>query len=204
MAETIVVSLGTDHHPFPRLIEWAERYVAEHPGIDLFVQHGYTPAPKSGEHVVLAPRAEMIERYKAATVVVTQGGPGGIFDVASVGKAPIVVPRRPELGEHVDGHQIAFSRYITSTGVAVLAEDYDTFAAELTASLAEPLRLAREPRESPVERTAHALDQVVADVLSHPAGFVRWSRFRKPRPALSRRGARIGAPVLAQLDRRTG
>ena len=32
-AELVVVSVGTDHHPFDRLVEWVDRWAGEHPDV---------------------------------------------------------------------------------------------------------------------------------------------------------------------------
>jgi UDP-N-acetylglucosamine transferase subunit ALG13 len=177
---SLVVSLGTDHHRFDRLVEWAENWITAQPfEVDLFVQHGATRAPRIGSGAPLLPRAEMLERYRRADIVVTQGGPGGIFDVASVGKLPIVVPRHPLLGEHVDGHQIVFARFVADRAEAILAEDEASFDDALSRAAADPARVQQAPRLSPVDRTAEALAAVVDDVMSRPAGFIRWNRFRQ-------------------------
>jgi UDP-N-acetylglucosamine transferase subunit ALG13 len=197
-AISLVVSVGTDHHRFDRLLDWAENWVAAAPfEVDLFVQHGASRAPRIGAGAELLPRLELLERYRRADIVVTQGGPGGIFDVASVGRLPIVVPRRPDLGEHVDGHQVIFGRFVADRGEAILVEDEATFDDVLTRTAADPMSVWQAPRRSPVAETAAALAAVVDDVMQRPVGFVRWPRFaqvggRRPDAA---RIAREAAPL---------
>jgi UDP-N-acetylglucosamine transferase subunit ALG13 len=175
---SIVVSVGTDHHRFDRLLDWTENWIAGSPfDVELFVQHGTSRAPRIGTGAPLLPRAEMLARYRAADIVVTQGGPGGIFDVASVGKLPVVVPRHPDFGEHVDGHQVVFGRFMADRSEAILAEDEVTFDDVLSRAAADPTSLWRVPRRSPVAGTAAALAAVIDDVMQRPAGFVRWPRF---------------------------
>lgn len=190
---SLVVSVGTDHHRFDRLIDWVESWIASRDfEVRLFVQHGTSRPPTIGEHAEMLSRDEMLERYSAADIVVTQVGPGSILDVASVGKLPIVVPRNPDLGEHVDGHQIRFGRFMASAGEAILAEEESVLHAALSAAAADPASLLQPPREGRVSETAKALGAVVEDVLSRPAGFIRWGRFRLPA-----RGPAIAAPVAA-------
>ncbi|RIX26621.1 glycosyltransferase [Amnibacterium setariae] len=178
-AVSVVVSLGTDHHRFDRLVSWVEDWaVSMGSDVDLFVQRGTSRPPRFGTHVVMVSREEMLNRYRDADVVITQVGPGTILDVASVGRIPIVVPRRPDLGEHVDEHQIRFGRFIAGRGEAVLAEDEVAFRAAATAALEDPQHFRREPRSSAAAETALALAAVVDDVMSRPAGFIRWSRLR--------------------------
>jgi UDP-N-acetylglucosamine transferase subunit ALG13 len=179
-AVSLVVSVGTDHHRFDRLVEWTENWVSSVPFyVDLFVQYGSSRAPRIGDGAPLLPRAEMLERYRRADIVVMQGGPGGIFDVASVGKLPIVVPRHPDFGEHVDAHQVVFGRFMADRSEAVLVEDEPTFDDVLNRAAANPASLLRPPRLSPVAETAKALAAVVDEVMERPAGFIRWPRFRQ-------------------------
>lgn len=201
-ALSLVVSLGTDHHRFERLIDWAENWVSAMPfEVELFVQHGATRAPRIGTGAPLLPRAEMLERYRRADLVVTQGGPGGIFDVASVGKLPIVVPRHPDFGEHIDGHQVVFARFMADRSEALIAEDEATFDDVLSRAAADPASVRRAPRVAPVAQTAAALAAAVDEVMTRPAGFIRWPRFRQVgghRPDAARLAQRP-APVLTAM-----
>ncbi|HEV7623408.1 MAG TPA: glycosyltransferase [Amnibacterium sp.] len=205
---SLVVSLGTDHHRFDRLVEWTENWVAAAPfHTDLFVQYGSTRAPRIGAGAQLLPRAEMLERYRNADIVVTQGGPGSILDVASVGKMPIVVPRHPDFNEHIDGHQVVFGRFMADRSEAVLVEDEVTFDDVLDRAAVDPASLRRDPRRSPASGTAAALAAVVDDVMQRPAGFVRWPRFRqvggiRPDSArLARQSAGTAEPVFVASAR---
>jgi len=202
---SLVVSLGTDHHRFDRLVDWAENWVSAAPfEVDLFVQHGSSRAPRIGTGAELLPREQLLERYRTADIVVTQGGPGGIFDVASVGKLPVVVPRVPDLGEHVDGHQVIFGRFVAERDEAILVEDEATFDDVLSRAALDPDSLRRAPRRSPVTETAAALSAVIDEVMQRPAGFVRWPRFaqvggRRPDAArIARPAAPVPEPVLVE------
>jgi len=64
----------------------------------------------------------MEARIREAVAIVSHGGPGSIMLCASVGKKAIVVPREKSRGEHVDDHQVAFSRRVAAAGVVELAE----------------------------------------------------------------------------------
>ena len=196
----IVVSVGTDHHRFDRLVDWTERWIAASGlRVELFVQHGASRPPSLGEGVPMLARDEMLVRYRTADVVITQVGPGSILDVAEVGRIPIVVARRPDLHEHVDGHQIVFGRFMAQQGEAVLAEDEAAFRAAITRAVVRPAVTRRDPRRPAVNATARALSAVVEDVMSRPAGFIDWSRLRLRMPfrpqVLPRR------PVAARVTR---
>jgi UDP-N-acetylglucosamine transferase subunit ALG13 len=124
----VFVSVGTDHHPFERLVGWAERWAAAHPEDTVVVQHGTTRAPAGVEHAELYRRDEMRAQLESADAVVISCGPGGVMDVRSTGRRPVVVARRADLGEHVDDHQQAFARHLARTGLAVCVETEQEFA----------------------------------------------------------------------------
>jgi UDP-N-acetylglucosamine transferase subunit ALG13 len=124
----IFVSLGTDVHPFDRLAGWAERWAAAHPDDAVVVQHGSTAAPVGVEAAELFRRDEMRAQIERADAVVISCGPGGVMDVRSTGRLPIVVARRADLGEHVDDHQQSFARHLGTTGLAFCIETEQEFA----------------------------------------------------------------------------
>ena len=124
----VFVSVGTDHHPFERLVGWAERWAAAHPEDTVVVQHGTTRPPAGVEHAELYRRDEMRAQLESADAVVISCGPGGVMDVRSTGRRPVVVARRADLGEHVDDHQQAFARHLARTGLAVCVESEQEFA----------------------------------------------------------------------------
>ena len=72
---------------------------------------------------------------REAAVVVCHGGPGTIMLAATMGKRPIVVPRRKAAGEHVDDHQHAFTRRIAADGAIILAESESDFRGYLSGVL---------------------------------------------------------------------
>lgn len=160
----VFVSVGTDHHPFDRLVEWAERWGASHPDDTVVVQHGTTRAPVGVEHAELFSREDMRRRVEASDVVVISCGPGGVMDVRATGRRPIVVARRADLGEHVDDHQRSFARHLARTGLAVCVETEDEFAAAIDDARAHPDAWRVEAStEAPagIERIGELIDDLV-------------------------------------------
>ena len=109
----VVGSVGTDHHPFPRFLEWvaeAQRGL----GFDLLVQRGATPERCGVPSVDFMPAAELEAQMAAADVVVCHGGPGTMSLAQRCGHRPIVIARDPSLGEHVDDHQQRYTAKLRS------------------------------------------------------------------------------------------
>jgi UDP-N-acetylglucosamine transferase subunit ALG13 len=122
------VTVGTDHHPFERLMDWVDAWGARNPGVRLVVQHGTARAVAGAESTPFLAPERFRELLAGAAAVVCPGGPGAIMETRAAGLRPIVVPRRGDLGEHVDDHQLAFSRFLGNHDLVTLAEDPDAFA----------------------------------------------------------------------------
>lgn len=117
----VVVVLGTDHHPFARPLAWISE-LAQDGSLRFHVQHGSTPLPPGLDGTPMLGHGELSALLERASVVVTHGGPGSVMDAREHGHVPVVVPRDPRFGEHVDDHQIHFARRLALTGEAVVAE----------------------------------------------------------------------------------
>lgn len=160
----VFVSVGTDHHPFDRLVGWAERWAAAHPDDVVVVQHGTTRPPEGIEHAELYRRDDMRSQIERADAVVISCGPGGVMDVRDCGRRPVVVARRSDLGEHVDDHQRSFARHLARTGLARCVETEDEFAAVLDDARAHPEDWRVQPSTEPpagIERIGTMIDDLV-------------------------------------------
>jgi UDP-N-acetylglucosamine transferase subunit ALG13 len=133
----VFVTVGTDHHPFDRLIRWVDRWLESRgdAAVRCVVQHGTSQAPAVAERRPYLGYQEMEALVAEAAAVVCHGGPGSVMLCRGAGKQPIVVPRRHDLGEHVDDHQVVFARRIAAEGEIALAEDRATFGACLQRAL---------------------------------------------------------------------
>lgn len=108
----IFVTVGTHEQGMDRLFIELDNLI-ENGDIkeDVFAQIGYSNyIPKNYKHKKMIGYDEMDEYVRKANIVITHGGPGSIFHPLQYGKLPIVVPRNPEFNEHVDEHQILFTR----------------------------------------------------------------------------------------------
>ncbi len=131
----VLVLVGTDHHRFDRLIAWVDRWASD-TGADVLVQHGTSRAPKVATGAPYLDWDAVQSRLAAADVVVSHGGPATIAEARKAGHVPVVVPRDPHLGEHVDEHQQLFSRRLGASGLVALAETEAELRAALDAAAA--------------------------------------------------------------------
>lgn len=134
----LVVTLGTDHHPFARLVDWVDGWAADHPEVLCIVQHGTAPAPRHAEgHAMLDP-ADIPGLMGRARIVVGHAGPGTLLDARTSGRLPVLVPRLARLGEVVDDHQVAFGRWMDTRGMALCVDSEPGLRTHLDAALADP------------------------------------------------------------------
>lgn len=141
----VAVLVGTDHHRFDRLLAWSAA-LAESGAFRFFVQHGATPLPRPLEGAQMLAPTQLSSLLRRADAVVTHAGPGCIMDARACGHLPIVVPRDPRLGEHVDDHQQRFARFIARSGVVVTASHLAELEARLhVAVLTGHLAVGRQP-----------------------------------------------------------
>lgn len=132
-APVVFVTVGTDHHPFDRVVGWADDWSAAHPEAEVVVQYGTSRPPSHATGHQLLSSAEFAAMLARADAVVCAGGPGGIMESRGAGVRPIVVARRSDLGEHVDDHQRAFAAFMAARDAVLLADDESTVVAALDA-----------------------------------------------------------------------
>ena len=133
----VVALVGTDHHPFDRLVRWVDSWAARHDA-RVVIQHGSAAPPEHAEGVRLLPGDELATLLADATAVVCHGGPGTIADARAAGRLPIVVARDPKRGEHVDDHQQRFVSAAADAGEIRAVDGVGALSAALDAALAGP------------------------------------------------------------------
>ena len=124
----IFVTVGTHEQPFDRLLKCVDKMIDD--GIikeEIICQKGYsTYEPKNYIAEKLIPYDQMQENIKKARIVITHGGPASFLDPLKYGKIPVVVPRKKEFNEHVNNHQLEFSRQVEKRMKNIIvAEDDD-------------------------------------------------------------------------------
>ncbi len=186
-APLVVLTVGTDHHPFPRLIGWLDAWARDHPEVRCVIQHGMSPGPQYAEAVGTVAHATLIGLLGRASVIVSQAGPGSILDARRVGLVPIVVPRLSRLGEVVDDHQVVFADAMQRRGEVIVATSAAQVAAAVTRALADPSSVRRPPSAPTATRTAARVEEALLAVSS---ARPRWLDLAKVRDLARQRGRR--------------
>jgi UDP-N-acetylglucosamine transferase subunit ALG13 len=132
----VVCLVGTDHHPFTRLVTWCDALARAHPDVEVLVQHGSTAGPAVATGRDFLDKQALTDALQRAHVAICHGGPGLISDVRAAGLHPLVVARDPSLGEHVDGHQLRFTARVAASGIVDRISSYDDLAEQVAAMLA--------------------------------------------------------------------
>lgn len=117
MSALVVALVGTDHHPFERLVQWVDAAAVRRSEVRFVVQHGCSAPPSVAEGHPSLSHDRLVALLEEATAVICHGGPGTIMDARDAGHRPLCVPRDPGRGEHVDGHQLRFAQLVSSAGV---------------------------------------------------------------------------------------
>jgi UDP-N-acetylglucosamine transferase subunit ALG13 len=136
----ILVIMGMEVHQFDRLARAIDELqqggsVQE----DFFVQLGsckYVPQFTKYERYLSF--GALCELVTSASLVVSHAGVGSALTCIQYGKHPIIVPRRSAFGEHIDDHQLEFTKRLSELGVATPVYE----VSELSAAIAEVRRIA--------------------------------------------------------------
>lgn len=126
----ILALVGTDHHPFDRMVELVDALQqAGEPGRNgrkCLIQFGTSSPPRYAQGMDYLPKSDVQRQIDLADLVICHGGPSTIMEILRSGKRPLVIARDPRKGEHVDGHQQRFARHMANQGHIDLADSaYD-------------------------------------------------------------------------------
>ena len=113
----IFVTVGTHEQPFNRLIKKVDELVANGEIKEkVIIQTGFsTYVPKHCEGHKMLSFEEMQKNLRDARIVITHGGPSSFIEALQFGKVPIVVPRQEKFHEHVNNHQVDFTKLIAKS-----------------------------------------------------------------------------------------
>ena len=169
----LVVTVGTDHHPFDRLIRWVDAWLAaERAEVRCLMQTGTSAPPtrRAAWQAYLEFEALQAAMGEAA-VVVCHGGPGTILGARNAGTIPVVVPRQAGLGEHVDDHQVVFARHLAAAGSVFLAESEAGLGALLDQATVEPAAFRAPSRPRSMDGAVQSFERLVDSLVSGSGPF---------------------------------
>lgn len=155
----VFVTVGSDHHPFDRLVGWVDSWAARN-DVDCVIQYGTARPPRCAHGVDYLDKELLELLLDEADIAVAQGGPMSIIEARRHGRLPIVVARDPHLGEVVDGHQLVFCRKLDGQGQIRHAEDERALVAALDAALRDPTSMQVQEDPEAIEHAAAAVHRV--------------------------------------------
>jgi len=191
----IVVTVGTDHHPFDRLIGWTNDWLREHPEHvqGAFVQSGaasVVPACPASRFVAAGHLSALLD---SADVIVCHGGPASIAEAWARGRLPIAVPRLPRLGEHVDDHQVDFCRKVAELGRIRLAQTPADFAGLLDQAARDHTCFRADLPQADIDAAIARFGELVDDLVSRSRP--RWPLINRSRRIRRRPATGAGVPA---------
>ena len=136
----VLVTVGSDHHRFDRIIDWMDEWIDARGGDEVryVIQYGASRRPRHGEAFDFVDHDDLERLMDEASLIVAQGGPMSMLESRSHGSLPIVVPRLRRYDEVVDDHQVTFSSHLGSLGMVRVAQTRDELFAALSEGLAHP------------------------------------------------------------------
>lgn len=148
----IFVTVGTQL-PFDRLVAAVDTWAATHPA-EIFAQTGASAhQPQNIAWKDFIGVAEANQRIRTADLVVAHAGMGTILTRLEAGLPIIILPRRANLGEHRNDHQLATARRLSHLAGLTVVDDEEELSEMMiafqpqqntagVASVASPLLIA--------------------------------------------------------------
>lgn len=118
----IFVTVG-EQLPFNRLVRTVDEWAAAS-GQEVFAQIARTDwKPEHIEYQDFLAPHEFRDKFQAADFVVAHAGMGTIIDALELGKSILVMPRRANLGETRNDHQVATAKRFLALNYVSVAFD---------------------------------------------------------------------------------
>lgn len=162
----IFVTVGTDHHPFDRLVKWCDFWAKANPLDSVTIQFGTSSPPSCAVGFEYLEPVELAAEIARADVVVCHGGPATIAEIRSAGMLPIVVPRVSSVGEHVDDHQVRFTAHVSDAGMIKVPETQDELSGMLESARQDPAAFRVEAQGDQTARSVRLFGDLVDAILS--------------------------------------
>ncbi len=118
--------------PFDRMVAAVDRWAGERNRRDVFAQIGPTEwRPSHVEWTEFIEPEQFKQRVESCRVLIAHAGMGSILTALEAGKPILVMPRRGELRETRNDHQVATARRFLELGKVAVAMDESELAAKL-------------------------------------------------------------------------
>ncbi|MBF0244238.1 MAG: hypothetical protein HQL31_03045 [Planctomycetes bacterium] len=119
----ILVTVGAQL-PFDRLIRAVDRWAGDHQVKDIFAQIGQSDyIPQNMPYAKFLDYDQFHEKISQCTLLISHAGMGSIITAMELGKPVLMMPRRADLGEHRNDHQLATSASMKERGRLEVAMD---------------------------------------------------------------------------------
>jgi UDP-N-acetylglucosamine transferase subunit ALG13 len=127
----IFVSVG-HQMPFDRMLALIEEWSGRHERSDVFAQIGESgfQTTRFETRQWLTPQ-EYRDRLERCTQFISHAGTGNIIQALGMGKPMLIFPRRADLHETRNDHQVGTARYFESRELLMAAYDAEGFRAAL-------------------------------------------------------------------------
>lgn len=140
-----VVTLGAHRlYGFRRLVERLAEIMPS--GVEVLWQTGCTDV--SGLPIdarPFVPAAELDAAIRDADLVVSHAGIGSALTAMEAGRSPVIVPRDPGHGEHVDDHQLQVARELGELDIALVRDPAELTLDDLLRAAARRVRRSAAP-----------------------------------------------------------
>lgn len=102
----IFVTVGNDFRSFNRLLQKIDE-ISTRLSQPILIQRGYSNyIPQNAKSFDFVPYDQAVEYIRTSDLVISHAGIGTIILCQKIGTPLIIVPRRKELGEHFNNHQL--------------------------------------------------------------------------------------------------
>jgi len=121
--DMIFVTVGTDTHPFNRLLEEIDILIEKGKIREKTIaQIGYsTYKPKYYKYFKFTSFKKILELNKKARIIISHAGAGSTITALEYNKPLILVPRMKKFNEHTDDHQIQIAKELEKERRAIAA-----------------------------------------------------------------------------------
>lgn len=158
----IFVTVGTHEQQFDRLVKYIDENFT-----NAFIQSGYSKyTPRYNLYSQFISYNDMIKHMKEADVVICHGAPATIMQCLQFGKKPIVVPRQRKFKEHINDHQLYFSRKLYQDNKIYLIENINDLTSTMN-SLLQNDKLVEQHIEIPNPKFIESLELEINMIFSN-------------------------------------